>query len=180
MSNILEGKKTRAFIKIYKTIDVNSNPPVQFKIQEMCYDAGLGETPFLGYSILFIGEKKSDPYTMEEFFDFVRKLEQEKSEDEYDLEIDDKEDESDSSDQDTLQIRTVPLSQILKKKPVSEETSSLIKDANVKNIKKLLDFIRDVYLDMVDLGIEQEYYYLDIHEDNIMVSSGGDYRLVDF
>lgn len=137
ISNVLEGKNTRAFLKIYKTINIDSNPPVQFKIQEMCYDTEFyRDSRFIDYCMIFIDKVKHNPYTIEEFFEFVREY--------------------------------------------NPERAELIKDINVKNIEKLLSFIKNVYLDTEELGMEEEFPYLDIHKNNIMVDKNGNYKLVDF
>jgi len=66
ISNILEGQTTKGFLKIYKCINVNSNPPSQLKIQEMCYVPRLGEgIRWFAFVKTFVRVHKKPPYTSE-------------------------------------------------------------------------------------------------------------------
>jgi len=62
----LEKINADGFLKIYKTINVNSNPPTQIRIQEMCYKNDLREADWLAtsyvHSLIYKKLKKGDEY----------------------------------------------------------------------------------------------------------------------
>jgi hypothetical protein len=62
----LEKKNTDGFLKIYKTININSDPPTQIRIQEMCYENNLREADWLAtsyvHSLIYKKLEKGDKY----------------------------------------------------------------------------------------------------------------------
>jgi hypothetical protein len=76
ISNVLEGKDTKGFLKIHKCINVDSNPPSQLKIQEMCYVPRLGkDIRWFAFVQTFIRvyEKHQSEYTVDGFISFYEK-----------------------------------------------------------------------------------------------------------
>jgi hypothetical protein len=66
ISSKLEKINADGFLKIYKTININSDPSTQIRIQEMCYENDLREADWLAtsyvHSLIYKKLEKGDEY----------------------------------------------------------------------------------------------------------------------